>query len=58
MSENHNGLCNNIIRTNKAERVIPSLLGKMLQKQNADFVMGYAFNLCKIRIPAVPYNHK
>ena len=45
MSENHNGLCKDIIRTNKTERVIPSLLGKMLQKQKADFVMGYMFNL-------------
>lgn len=35
-----------------------ALLGKMSQKQNTDFVMGYTFNLCKIRIPAVPYNHK
>ena len=46
MSESHNGLCKDIIiRTNKTERVIPSLLGKMLQKQKTDFVMGYTFNL-------------
>ena len=45
MSENHNRLCKDIIRTNKTERVIPSLLGKMLQKQKTDFVMGYTFNL-------------
>ena len=31
---------------------------QMSQKTNADFVMGYALNLCKIHISVVPYNQK
>ena len=31
-------------------------LSKISQKSNADFVMGYTLNLCKIHISIVPYN--
>ena len=31
---------------------------QMSQKINADFVMGYTLNLCKIHISVVPYNQK
>ena len=31
-------------------------LSKISQKSNADFVMGYTLNLCKIHISVVPYN--
>ena len=30
---------------------------KISQKPNANFVMGYALNLCKFHIYTVPYNH-
>lgn len=30
---------------------------KNSQKTNANFVMGYALNLCKFRLYKVPYNH-
>ena len=30
---------------------------KNSQKSNANFVMGYALNLCKFHIYNVPYNH-
>ena len=33
-------------------------LSKISQKSNADFVMGYTLNLCKIHISVVPYNQK
>ena len=29
---------------------------KISQKTNADFVMGYTLNLCKIHFSVVPYN--
>ena len=32
-------------------------MGKISQKSNANFVMGYALNLCKFHIYNVPYNH-
>ena len=31
---------------------------KIRQKHNKDFVMGYAFNLCKNQILIVPCNYK
>ena len=31
-------------------------LSKISQKSNADFVMGYTLNLCKIHFSVVPYN--
>ena len=36
-------------------KMIP-YFSKISQKTNADFVMGYTLNLCKIHFSVVPYN--
>ena len=36
-------------------KMIP-YFSKIKQKTNADFVMGYTLNLCKIHFSVVPYN--
>ena len=34
-----------------------NVIVKISQKSNANFVIGYALNLCKFHIYNVPYNH-
>ena len=37
--------------------IVRCCLSKTSQKSNANFVVGYALNLCKFHIYHVPYNH-
>ena len=50
----YNGICL-IFNPQIAENA--SYNSKISQKSNANFVMGYALNLCKFHIYNVPYNH-